>query len=227
MTRFYIENEIGGRYDLSADANVKLSQVEGLGMANDITSADISNGFFVSVDKKPKQQSIVGDLLFLDDSLFWYQDFTEFLAISKKLMFVYQLDDERIYYRDIEIKSISRDPGLRSKIAVYSPNPNIDPVGSCVGQKGIRIQNIIINNGIIGGISAVLNFFPQLVVLFLCLSLLETTGYMSRLSFFLDRIFHKDPNENNQEITGNFGNFYGKLVNGEKYNGFELSIHVV
>lgn len=40
---------------------------------------------------------------------------------------------------------------------------------------------------------------------------------------FLDRIFHKDPNENNQEITGNFGNFYGKLVNGEKYNGFELS----
>lgn len=40
---------------------------------------------------------------------------------------------------------------------------------------------------------------------------------------FLDRIFHKDPNGNNQEITGNFGNFYGKLVNGEKYNGFELS----
>ena len=43
----------------------------------------------------------------------------------------------------IEIKSISRDAGSRSKIAVYSPNENIDPVGSCVGQKGIRIQNII------------------------------------------------------------------------------------
>ena len=43
----------------------------------------------------------------------------------------------------IEIKSISRDAGSRSKVAVSSPNPNIDPVGSCVGQKGIRIQNII------------------------------------------------------------------------------------
>ena len=43
----------------------------------------------------------------------------------------------------IEIKAISREAGSRSKVAVFSPNPNIDPVGSCVGQKGIRIQNII------------------------------------------------------------------------------------
>ena len=43
----------------------------------------------------------------------------------------------------IEIKSVARDAGSRSKIAVYSMNENIDPVGSCVGQKGIRIQNII------------------------------------------------------------------------------------
>ena len=48
-----------------------------------------------------------------------------------------------IYEGVIEIKSISRDPGYRSKVAVYSPDPNIDPVGSCVGQKGVRIQNII------------------------------------------------------------------------------------
>ena len=48
-----------------------------------------------------------------------------------------------IYEGLIEIKSVSRDPGLRSKVAVYSPNENIDPVGSCVGQKGIRIQNVI------------------------------------------------------------------------------------
>ena len=43
----------------------------------------------------------------------------------------------------IEIKSVSRDPGSRSKVAVYSQDKNIDPVGSCVGQRGIRIQNII------------------------------------------------------------------------------------
>ena len=48
-----------------------------------------------------------------------------------------------IYEGLIEIKSVSRDPGKRSKVAVYSQDPNIDPVGSCVGQRGIRIQNVI------------------------------------------------------------------------------------
>ncbi|MBR6034135.1 MAG: transcription termination/antitermination protein NusA [Clostridia bacterium] len=48
-----------------------------------------------------------------------------------------------IYEGLIEIKSVSRDPGYRSKVAVYSTNKDIDPVGSCVGQRGIRIQNVI------------------------------------------------------------------------------------
>lgn len=56
---------------------------------------------------------------------------------------LFELEIPEIYEGVIEIKSISRDPGSRSKIAVYSQNENIDPVGSCVGQKGIRIQNII------------------------------------------------------------------------------------
>ena len=56
---------------------------------------------------------------------------------------LFEFEIPEIYEGVIEIKSISRDAGSRSKIAVYSPNENIDPVGSCVGQKGIRIQNII------------------------------------------------------------------------------------
>ncbi len=56
---------------------------------------------------------------------------------------LFEIEIPEIYEGLIEIKSISREAGSRSKIAVYSPNPNIDPVGSCVGQKGIRIQNII------------------------------------------------------------------------------------
>ena len=56
---------------------------------------------------------------------------------------LFEIEIPEIYEGLIEIKSISRDAGSRSKIAVYSQNPNIDPVGSCVGQKGIRIQNII------------------------------------------------------------------------------------
>ena len=56
---------------------------------------------------------------------------------------LFELEIPEIYEGLIEIKSISRDPGKRCKLAVYSQNENIDPVGSCVGQKGIRIQNII------------------------------------------------------------------------------------
>ena len=54
-----------------------------------------------------------------------------------------EIEIPEIYEGIIEVKSVSRDPGKRCKVAVYSQDPNIDPVGSCVGQKGIRIQNII------------------------------------------------------------------------------------
>ncbi|MBU4015901.1 transcription termination factor NusA [Patescibacteria group bacterium] len=43
----------------------------------------------------------------------------------------------------VQIKDIVREPGNRSKVAVYSGQPGIDPVGSCVGQKGVRVQSII------------------------------------------------------------------------------------
>ncbi len=43
----------------------------------------------------------------------------------------------------VEIKAIVREPGNRSKVAVFSSQPGIDPVGSCVGQKGVRVQSII------------------------------------------------------------------------------------
>ncbi len=56
---------------------------------------------------------------------------------------LFEFEIPEIYEKLIEVKSVSRDPGYRSKVAVYSSNPNIDPVGSCVGQKGVRIQNII------------------------------------------------------------------------------------
>ncbi|HUD44236.1 MAG TPA: transcription termination factor NusA [Patescibacteria group bacterium] len=43
----------------------------------------------------------------------------------------------------VEIKAIVREPGNRAKVAVYSSQSGIDPVGSCVGQKGVRVQAII------------------------------------------------------------------------------------
>jgi N utilization substance protein A len=43
----------------------------------------------------------------------------------------------------VEIKSVSREAGERSKIAVYTENENIDPVGACVGPKGTRVRNVV------------------------------------------------------------------------------------
>ena len=43
----------------------------------------------------------------------------------------------------IEVKGIAREPGFRTKMAVYSDKPNIDAVGACVGIRGVRIKNIV------------------------------------------------------------------------------------
>lgn len=43
----------------------------------------------------------------------------------------------------IELKSVAREAGFRSKVAVYTDSENVDPIGSCVGQRGARIQTII------------------------------------------------------------------------------------
>jgi N utilization substance protein A len=43
----------------------------------------------------------------------------------------------------VEIKSIAREAGYRTKIAVHSEDPNVDPVGACIGTRGVRIQNVV------------------------------------------------------------------------------------
>ena len=56
---------------------------------------------------------------------------------------IFTLEVPEISNGIVEIKAIARDPGSRTKIAVHSKEDNIDPVGSCVGQKGSRVQTII------------------------------------------------------------------------------------
>ena len=56
---------------------------------------------------------------------------------------IFSLEVPEIANDIVEIKAIARDPGSRTKIAVHSKEENIDPVGSCVGQKGSRVQTII------------------------------------------------------------------------------------
>ena len=47
----------------------------------------------------------------------------------------------------VEVKSVAREPGSRSKIAVSTNKDEIDPVGSCVGQKGVRVSTVIAELG--------------------------------------------------------------------------------
>jgi N utilization substance protein A len=56
---------------------------------------------------------------------------------------MFELEVPEIYDGTIEIKSISREAGSRTKIAVYSKDPNVDAVGSCIGQRGARISDIL------------------------------------------------------------------------------------
>ncbi len=56
---------------------------------------------------------------------------------------LFELEVPEIHDGTVEIKSISREAGSRTKIAVYSRDSNVDPVGACVGQKGTRVQAIV------------------------------------------------------------------------------------
>jgi N utilization substance protein A len=56
---------------------------------------------------------------------------------------LFELEVPEIFEKIIEIKAIAREPGERTKLAVYSADERIDPVGACVGIKGVRVQSIV------------------------------------------------------------------------------------
>lgn len=79
----------------------------------------------------------------------------------------------------------------------------VDWISDIIDNFGQMVENILVSmgasdwsvslvvDGIIAGCGAVLGFVPQLIILFLCISILETTGYMSRVTFLLDKLFKK------------------------------------
>jgi N utilization substance protein A len=56
---------------------------------------------------------------------------------------LFELEVPEIFEKIIEIRAIAREPGDRTKLAVYSADERIDPVGACVGIKGVRVQSIV------------------------------------------------------------------------------------
>ena len=56
---------------------------------------------------------------------------------------LFELEVPEIYNGQVDIKSIAREAGARSKVAVKAMQPGVDPVGACVGMRGVRIQSIV------------------------------------------------------------------------------------
>lgn len=56
---------------------------------------------------------------------------------------LFELEVPEIQTGIVQIKSIAREAGFRTKVAVYSSDPQVDAVGACVGQKGIRVERIV------------------------------------------------------------------------------------
>ena len=64
-------------------------------------------------------------------------------ASGEFLKELFRQEVPEIYEGTVEIKGVAREPGLRAKIAVYSRDEHVDPVGACVGMKGARVQTIV------------------------------------------------------------------------------------
>lgn len=84
-------------------------------------------------------------------------------------------------------------------ISVDVASPLIDLVDSLFGALGAQLNAVmpegalrsLVVDGIIGGVGGVMVFVPQIVIMFLCIAVLEATGYMARAAFVVDRLMHK------------------------------------
>lgn len=56
---------------------------------------------------------------------------------------LFEMEVPEISEKIVEIKSCAREPGIRAKVAVYSKDSDVDPVGACVGMKGSRVQSVV------------------------------------------------------------------------------------
>ena len=117
---------------------------------------DVRN-YYVDLGKArgilPKTELIPGEKLTMGDSIKVYITKIEntpkgplILTSRKNYGFVKRLFEHEIpEFSDgtLELRGVAREAGVRSKVAVASTNPKVDPIGSCIGEKGRRIANII------------------------------------------------------------------------------------
>lgn len=116
------------------------------------------NHVYVTLDGKitsflPRDEQIPGERYFTGQRLKLYLDRViktnkgPQLLISRNhpnlVRKLLELEIPEIKSGLVEVKGIAREPGVRAKVAVSSNDPKIDPIGSCVGQKGVRVQNVM------------------------------------------------------------------------------------
>lgn len=117
---------------------------------------DVDN-YFIDLGRSngilPKKDCIPGEKIEMGHQIKVYVSKVEssgkglFILLSRThygfLKRLLELEIPEINDGSVLVYSVARDAGSRSKVAVYSENPNIDPIGACIGEKGSRISNII------------------------------------------------------------------------------------
>ena len=117
----------------------------------------------------------------------------------------YEAGESEVYFYDDETGETTVVPvteeAYQAALQVSEPDPN--DYGTWVPGLPVLAENALVSvnahpvlqalilDGIIGGVGAVLGFVPQMLVLFLLLSILEDVGYMARIAFIMDRIFRR------------------------------------
>ena len=117
-----------------------------------------------------------------------YSDKLDKIFLNKWLAFpIFILIMFFIYYLSVGVVGKLTTDWIENTINIFSENIT----KTMLNAKYPKWLESLIVDGVISGVGAVISFIPQLTILFLCISLLETTGYMSRIALLLDKIFRK------------------------------------
>lgn len=106
-----------------------------------------ANAFFPKADQLPNDNLKPGQLIKVYVASIKEEGTTSYASISRRhpglVKRLFETEVPEIYDGVVEIMSVSREAGSRTKIAVYSKDENVDAVGACIGQRGQRVNNII------------------------------------------------------------------------------------
>lgn len=126
-------------------------------MVTGIVEMEDEKNYYINLGKTqgllPKTEIIPGETIKMGSNIKVYINKVDInskgaliLLTRKHYGFVkrlFELEIPEISDGIVMVYSVAREPGVRTKIAVYSENPNVDPIGACIGEKGSRINAII------------------------------------------------------------------------------------